>query len=209
MKLLDVNKNIFMEIIIVLVPADVETTVKSLSRFTSETATIKATLKRKLSYKHHVYSVNVRMCAQLLSEKTLYKDHIKFNSEWELTSTSEQELISQPNKTDSPSQSSELKNAQNTTDIYQCKTQDALTLEDDGWSEIDEDELMSGMSDTILSAKDFIETNERDLIYNFTPGEGNIPVSVFLQKMHSKELTFPKIFCGERHSDKIPLIFVY
>jgi hypothetical protein len=44
----------------------------------------------------------------------------------------------------------------------------------------------------LLSAQNFIEP-----IYNFAPGEGNIPVSVFLEK-DAEGLGFLKIFCGER-----------
>lgn len=44
----------------VLVPADVDTTVTQLPRLPSQAATIRATLKRRLVYKHHVYSLNIR-----------------------------------------------------------------------------------------------------------------------------------------------------
>jgi hypothetical protein len=41
------------------------------------------------------------------------------------------------------------------------------------------------------------EAGERDLLYNFAPGERSIPVSVFLEQ-DSEELAFPGIFCGQR-----------
>lgn len=56
---------------------------------------------------------------------------------------------------------------------------------------------MSGQADIMLTTQDFIEAEERDLLYNFAPGERSIPVSVFLEK-DSEELAFPGIFCGQR-----------
>ncbi|WAQ97286.1 hypothetical protein MAR_029976 [Mya arenaria] len=132
----------------VLVPADVHNTVSQLPRFTSNTSTIRAKLKRKLKYKHHVYNCQT---------------------------------------TNNPSMN-----------------------EDDKWSEIDENELMSGMCDTMLSSKDFLEPDERDFVYYFAPGEGGAPVSVFLEK-ESEELAFPSIFCGERrpNNDERPVNVTY
>lgn len=63
-------------------------TVSVLPRLTHDIATIKATLKRRLKYKHHVYSLNirpelVRKGAKFLSQISLYKDHnTVFNDKW-------------------------------------------------------------------------------------------------------------------------------
>lgn len=46
-------------------------------------------------------------------------------------------------------------------------------------SGVDECELMSGEVDTPLSAPGFVEPSERDIVYNFAPGEGQIPISVY------------------------------
>ena len=77
----------------VLVPADVHNTVTQLPRLITNDCTIKATLKRRLQYKHHVCSVNirpelVRNCAQLLSKKSLFREHIVFNYDWKVDTPS-------------------------------------------------------------------------------------------------------------------------
>ena len=36
-------------------------------------------------------------------------------------------------------------------------------------------------SHVIITAQDYIEPAERDLFYNFAPGEGNQPVNIFLE----------------------------
>ena len=48
----------------------------------------------------------------------------------------------------------------------------------------------------MLSHPSFIETNERDYILNFAPGEGAIPQSIFLDP-HAEEKCFPSIYCGK------------
>ena len=45
------------------------------------------------------------------------------------------------------------------------------------------------MSDTLLSAQDLIENNERDKVDYFSPGEGSIPVSEFVEN-DIEELAF-------------------
>ena len=47
----------------------------------------------------------------------------------------------------------------------------------------------------MLTAPDFVENSERDYVFSFAPAEGNVPMSVFLEK-NSEELSFPGIFCG-------------
>ena len=36
-----------------------------------------------------------------------------------------------------------------------------------------------GVTDTMLTATDFLEDNERSRIFNVAPAEGNIPLSIF------------------------------
>ena len=175
----------------VLVPADVDNTVSKLPRMASNDLTIKATLKRRLQYKHHVYCVNIRPqlvkdCAQVLASKPLYKNYITVDSNWQ------QESVPDVDTQGDTEVNAPTDNATITTNSGNDKDNQS----DDEWSEIDESEVMAGMSDTLLSAQDFIEPNERDMIYNFAPGEGSVPVSVFLEK-DIEELAFPSIFCGE------------
>lgn len=128
----------------VLVPGNVCQIVTQLPRLTTETATIKATLKRRLKYKHHVYCLNIRPqlvieAAKLLSDSPLYKEHnVDINNDWEdmynetslETDTteedlviSEQEQLNQNPKKNDISNNDQMKNANYASDD-----------EDDKWS---------------------------------------------------------------------------
>lgn len=67
--------------------------------------------------------------------------------------------------------------------------------DEDNWSE-DEAESPAGVTDTMLTATDFLQDNERSHIFNVAPAEGNIPLSIFNDK-HSEELAYPGIFLGQ------------
>ncbi|CAB4039506.1 Hypothetical predicted protein, partial [Paramuricea clavata] len=67
------------------------------------------------------------------------------------------------------------------------------------WSE-GEAEIPAGITDTMLTAPDFVTDNERQYILNIAPGEGNRPVSIFRDK-YSEELAYPGIFLGQKHPD--------
>ena len=56
----------------------------------------------------------------------------------------------------------------------------------DDWTEEDA-EIPSGVTDTMLTATDFLDDNERQQIYNIAPGEGSVPLSIFRDK-YSEEL---------------------
>lgn len=84
-------------------------------------------------------------------------------------------------------------------DIQNVQPKETNDKDSDVWSEFDpsnEGTESPGIQDTMLSAPDFVETSEKDFIYNFVPGEGKVPVSVFLQP-HAEELSFPSIFYGQ------------
>ena len=51
----------------------------------------------------------------------------------------------------------------------------------DDWTE-DDAEIPVGVTDTMLTATDFLEDNERAQIYNIAPGEGSVPLSIFRDK---------------------------
>ncbi|CAG2216944.1 unnamed protein product [Mytilus edulis] len=187
----------------VLVPANISSTVTNLPRMTSETATIKATLKRRLKYQHHVYCLNVRpelvhQAAEFLKTTPLYKAHnVTINSEWtysgnvdisseEMTETDHEQVdIEDGNTNNNDVADGALQDNDGTNKASEPskvneqdgKNESYDSDEDDKWSEVDENELMSGQADTLLTAPDFVEPAERQLIYNFAPGEGQIPVS--------------------------------
>ena len=53
--------------------------------------------------------------------------------------------------------------------------------DEDHWSE-DESEICAGVTDTMLTAPDFMTDNERQYILNVAPGEGNRPISINIQR---------------------------
>ena len=53
--------------------------------------------------------------------------------------------------------------------------------DEDQWTE-DEVEIPAGVTDTMLTAPDFVTDNERQCILNIAPGEGNRPISIFRDK---------------------------
>ena len=46
------------------------------------------------------------------------------------------------------------------------------------WTEHDA-EIPAGVTDTMLTAINFLEDNEQGQIYNMAPGEGRVPLSIF------------------------------
>ena len=64
----------------------------------------------------------------------------------------------------------------------------------------DESESTAGVTDTMFTATDFLEDEERQNILNITPREGNRPLSVFRDK-YCEELAYPGIFLGQERPD--------
>ena len=52
----------------------------------------------------------------------------------------------------------------------------------------------------MLTAINFLEDNEQGQIYDITPGEGSVPLSIFRDK-YSEELAYPGIFVGQRRPE--------
>ncbi len=76
---------------------------------------------------------------------------------------------------------------------------DDQTNPEDDWSE-DEAEIPAGVTDSMLTAPDFVDDNERQNIYNFAPAEGNRPLSIFIDQ-YSEEMAYPGIFLGQKRTD--------
>ena len=73
----------------------------------------------------------------------------------------------------------------------------------------DEAEIPAGVTDSMLTAPDFVYDNERQSIYNFPPAEGNRPLSIF-RDQYSEEMAYPGIFLDQkRPDDKYRLKSVY
>ena len=93
-------------------------------------------------------------------------------------------------------------NESKTSDVLQPNEQisgseDINQLDD--WTEVDA-EIPVGVTDTMLTAIDFLEDNERAQIYNIAPGEGSVPLSIFRDK-YSEELAYPEIFVGQKRPE--------
>ena len=64
----------------------------------------------------------------------------------------------------------------------------------------DEAEIPAGVTDTMLTATDFLEDSERQNILTVAPAEGNIPLSIF-RDQYSEELAYPGIFIGQKRPE--------
>ena len=67
----------------------------------------------------------------------------------------------------------------------------------------DDCEEATGIFDTMLTAPDFVEDEERDAVHCIAPGQNNTPLSVFIDK-DSEELAFIDIFCGQSREPDQP-----
>ena len=175
---------------VVNVPADVSSTVTMLPRLSDETGTIKVQLKRKLQYKSSALSLNIRphkvmqAAAWLTSSSCLYQDEgITIDENW-LRSLQDS-----------------INGATNSTETSDDKDhQTTSNSPDDEWTE-DEAEIPAGVTDSMLTPPDLVNDSERQEIYNFAPGEGNSPLSVF-RDQYSEEMAYPGIFLGQKRPDE-------
>ena len=60
--------------------------------------------------------------------------------------------------------------------------------------------IPAGVTDTMLTSSDFLENNERQVIMNVAPAEGNRPLSIFRDR-YSEELAYPGIFLGQQRTE--------
>ena len=174
---------------VVNVPADVNSAVNMLPRLPDETGTIKVQLKRRLQYKSSALSLNIRphkvmqAAAWLVNTSPLYEGQgITIDQNW---------LRSLPVSADETCDSIETQN--------DADDETTSNVPDDQWSE-DEAEIPAGTTDSMLTASDFVSDNEKQEIYNFAPGEGNKPLSVFRDQF-SEEMAYPEIFLGQKRPD--------
>jgi len=183
---------------IVNVPADVNTTISMLPRLPHENGTINVNLKRRLQYKGSALSLNVRphkvlqAAHWLLNNSTLYQEEgIVLNQNW--VANTSNVLLDECDNDQPEDPAQDIDNGLSATN--QKKSVD----EEDDWSE-DEAEIPAGVTDTMLTATDFLGDAERQYVLNVAPGEGNIPLSVFRDK-YSEELAYPGIFLGQKRPD--------
>ena len=142
----------------------------------------------------------LQAAAWLTNNSPLYQEEgITLNETWNDNFNNEHELCTDA---DIESTSENL----NSCEISQIINSDDAS--DDNFSE-DEAEIPAGVTDTMLTATDFLNDTERQKIYNVAPGEGNRPLSIF-RDQYSEELAYPGIFLGQkRTADKQRLTSVY
>ena len=127
-----------------------------------------------------------------MNNSSLYKDEgIVFNQDW-VTNYNEQ--ISQHDIDDSECDQQSVNDEETSNNIDTKKLDD-----EDEWSE-DEIEIPAGVPDTLLTATDFLDDNERQHILNVTPAKGNRPLSIF-RDTYSEEFAYPGIFIGQKRPE--------
>ena len=185
---------------VVNVSADVNNTVNILPRLPQESGTVKVQLKRRLQYKSSALSLNVRpykilqAANWLPTNSTLYREQGVSFSEDRISSYN----VNLPQSETDSEDLSQLNNQMNSL----CGVEDAASNSkqpDDGWTEVDA-EIPAGITDTMLTAADFLEDSERTQIYNIAPGEGNRPLSIF-RDTYSEELAYPGIYLGQKRPE--------
>ena len=178
---------------IVNVPADVNNTVNVLPRLPQESGTIKVQLKRRLQYKSSALSLNVRRykilqaANWLAANSALYREQGVSFSENRISSYN----VNMPRSETDTVNLSQVDYQMNTSCNVEDTANECKQL-DDGWTEVDA-EIPAGITDTMLTATDFLEDSERAQIYSITPGEGNRPLSLF-RDTYSEELAYPGIY---------------
>ena len=171
---------------VVNVPADVNSTVNILPILSDETGTIKVQLKRRLQYKSSALSLNIRPhkvmqgAAWLVNTSPLYEhEGITIDQNWLSC------LQTSANETCDTIETQNDAGDETTSNIPE-----------DQWSE-DEAEIPAGTTDSMMTTSDFVSDSEKQEIYNFAPGEGNKPLSVFRDQF-SEEMAYPGIFLGQK-----------
>ena len=201
---------------VVNVPADVNSTVRTLSMSVNESQTIPIKLKQRLSYKHHHQFQNVRPRKVLEAAKYLVKTSELFQNE---------RIEVQENWPDNPDTLrandalenhsnkwieflSNLRSSTGNAEIHSTDPEiticEATQRHDnyteqlvidcnggDGWCEVEERTL--GVTDTLLQEPEMTENVEK---ITFEPGEGNKPLGLYMDK-DSEFLQFPTVYCGE------------
>ena len=155
-----------------------------------------------MQYKSSALSLNVRpykilqAANWLAANSNLYREHgISFSEDMIARCN-----ITLQNETESEdtSQASCDEQISDTCNAERSAGKETSEIHDD-WSEVDA-EIPAGVTDTMLTATDFLGDDERQQIYNIAPGEGSVPLSIFRDK-YSEELAYPGIFLGQKRPE--------
>ena len=191
---------------VINVPVDIQPTINCLPRPMDENFTVAIQLKKKLSYKTVDFKENVRPLRVLtalhwlVNNSEFYKNSgIAVNDNWhkEVIESAE-ETVKEFLEVTTEQTNSQKKN--------QINKDASLTANDwtetdgydsDHYSEIDANDQV-GNIDTLVDDADI--ENKYDQVFTFAPGEGQHPLSLYLDK-DAEYLCFPSIFCGQRRPD--------
>ena len=192
---------------VINVPVDIQPTINCLPRPMDENFTVAIQLKKKLSYKTVDFKENVRPLRVLtalhwlVNNSEFYKNSgIAVNDNWhqEVTECAE-ETVKEFLEVTTEETSSQKKNQIN-KDASLTAANDWTETEgydSDHYSEIDANDQV-GNVDTLVDDADI--ENKYDQVFTFAPGEGQHPLSLYLDK-DAEYLCFPSIFCGQRRPD--------
>ena len=123
----------------------------------------------------------------------MYKEEgVVFNENW-ISEYNEESLSLSQDESDSVGEP-ELSDSH-----IENKADSSHLSEEDHWSE-DEAENIAGVTDTMLTPPDFLESGEPQSILNVAPAEGSRPLSLFGDK-YCEELAYPGIFLGQKQQD--------
>ena len=84
--------------------------------------------------------------------------------------------------------------------IMKWSDNDNLSENLNNQNESKDQQIPAGVTNTLFTATDFLEDNERQNILNVAPAESNRPLSVFRDK-YCEELAYPGIFLGQPRLD--------
>lgn len=154
---------------IVNLTADINNTVNMSPRLPNQMATIKVNLNRALQF--------IQVAKWLIDTSILYKrEGITLNPEWNHNSLHETDTEKSQEHSDYNASTCANRNE---------NLKETAVENEDNWSEGDV-ETPAGVSDTLLTAPDFLEDTGHQNVLNVAPGEGNARLSTF-KYMHSED----------------------
>ena len=176
---------------IVNVPVNIQPVVNALPRPFDENITVAVKLKKKMSFKSHVFSENVRpthvlvALHWLMKNSALYKNaNVDIDEQWitKVTDWSNNTLKDFMSSDDDESTA--------------CQPQPLVQELYDSDAEETQQENV-GNIDTLL---DDANNENKNSTFTFAPGEGQTPLSIYQDK-DSEYLSFPTIYCGQKRPE--------
>ena len=171
-----------------------------------ENFTVAIQLKKKLSYKTVDFKENVRPLGVLtalhwlVNNSEFYKNSgIGVNDNWyqEVTESAEETLKDFLEFTTEQTKSQNETHVNKDASITAKDWTENDGYESDHYSELDANDQV-GNVDTLVDDADI--ENKYDQVFTFAPGEGQHPLSLYLDK-GAEYLCFPSIFCGQRRPE--------